>query len=256
MSNQPRKLLSLLVIPLAVTLACSSGTTSGTFELSVVIEGTGRVVSEPALIDCVGPRDCGTVSVANGTIELLAASSTGAPVGIQWTLDGIDKGRQNTFLDITGAAGERHVARATFIPIGSSGGVDGGALRDSGATDGGDGGRGSSLACYNEACATGEVCCASGSFVGGSGQGKTFCAKDCTTAGARMECQRPSDCAVGQACVPNRTDSTVAAVYSCAPAPTRSQSQLCDPTHPCPDNRCTTVISSAGLGICATSDLP
>jgi len=244
MINSVRHIVCCLIPPLVASAACSSGTTAspGTFELAVVIEGPGRLISDPVLVDCVGPKDCGTVNVPSGSIELQAGGVSTTPVGVSWTLDGVDKGRQATFLDIAGAAGERHVAKVTVTPIGGGGG---GTSSDAGATDGGgDGGRPTALTCYGRSCAAGEVCCAD--FM----KQKTFCATSCGAQRGEylMGCQQPTDCAGGQACVPLGEPPA----YACASAPTTAQNQLCDPAHPCPGrNPCVATVPSASLSTCA-----
>ena len=199
MPSSLQKLLLISFPLLAASGACGSASSPGTFQLEITIEGPGRLISEPALVDCVGPKECGSVTVASGTIELQAGGISATPVGVQWTLDGVDKGRQSTFLEVTGAAGERHVARVTFTPIGGGSGTDGGAARDSGATDGGPIEGGGSpgdagprvFSCGKAPCASGEVCCASSGVAGTLLCRETSCREPAETVAT---CAAPADC--------------------------------------------------------------
>ncbi len=231
----------------AISAACSSEP-AGSFDLAITIEGPGRIGSGSGLVDCTGPKDCGTIRVSSGTIRLLAEGVSAAPFEVSWALDGVDEGKQSTFLDVTGAAGEQHVARARFTAIPGVPGekADAGPDQDAGKKP--DGGAEALPSCYGKMCSSKQVCCAD--FTAQT----TGCAAACPSPAARMDCQRADDCLAGKACVPRMNGSET--VYACATAPTGREGQLCDGAHPCAGGGpCLEVIQSASVSSCVAGGL-
>jgi hypothetical protein len=227
--------LSSLVV-LSSILACSESSPSApanAFQLSVVVDGIGTVTTEPNVLTCAGPKDCGSVTVAGSTVTVKAQALRSDYSFSTWERDGAPVSGNPITVDA--ANGARVSLRARFVNTGSPG-VDGGGGGGGDAGNAADAGDASATrTCGTTACASGKACCYStlgivAAFVCSAG---TSC--DANAQEVAAACSKPSDCmAAGEVCCPQDGRGGYTE-FVCRPT-AQCFRPMCDVAHPCPSS--------------------
>lgn len=245
------KLVAFITVPALLVLAssCSDAEPGAgaapTFTIALTIEGRGKVTGDQTRIDCLGPGDCGTLSIFSSSVTLEALPETGFRFA-GWAFEGIENSASQ--LDVIAGtdgrpAGERRVVVARFAE-----GLDedwpecgdGGSVPDAGARNCG------SLRCDNN-----TVCCIEARFGAVSSKPESCefparCARD------RIRCFSDADCGgTANTCCISVLGVTCVPESFCENA---DSGRICDETHPCRSGEtCTVVNSAANLRACVSA---